>query len=1163
MSTHSRFVHLHVHTHYSLLDGAALIDRLLEKAVACRMPALAITDHGNMFGAVEFYKKATKKGVKPLIGCELYVAEGGRREKSRTYYHLVLLAKDERGYKNLMKLSSLAYLEGMYIKPRVDRELLQRYGEGLVAMSACLKGEIPQALLHGDMERVNEALDFYLGVYGKDDFYLELQDHGIDEQKIVNRQLIELARDRGLKLVVTNDSHYVDADDAFAQEVLLCIQTGATLEEEDRFAFHGDQFYLKTEEEMKSLFPDLEEAYENTLEIAQKCNLELEFGKIHLPKFDVPEGYDENSYLRKLCYEALPERYPDADRRVRERLDFELETIRKMGYSAYFLIVWDFIDYARRNDIAVGPGRGSAAGSIVSYLLGITNLDPIKYGLFFERFLNPERVSMPDIDIDFCFERRGEVIDYVSRKYGKDNVCQIITFGTLSCKAALKDVARVLGIPFNESNNITKAVPDKIGISLQEALEQSSELQEYRRKYPKLFELAAKIEGVARQTGKHAAGVVIAPGNLMDYVPLYKRDDDITTQYTMKYLEDIGLLKMDFLGLKTLTVIRKALDNIRRNRGRELLIDKIPLDDKRTFKLLCNGETVGVFQFESSGFQELIRRVHPNRFEDLIAVIALYRPGPLGSGMVDDFIDGKHGRKEVTYPHPKLESLLEETYGVMLYQEQVMGVANILADYTLGQADQLRRAMGKKIKEEMERHREIFLEGARKNGVDEDTASRIFEMMEKFASYGFNKSHSAAYALVSYQTAYLKANFPQEYMAALLTNEQDDTDKMAFLIEECRRMHIEILPPDINESERDFTVIGEKIRFGLMGIKGLGASVVESILEERASGGPFASFEDFCKRVDLRTVNRRSIESLVKSGAFDGVPPANRARMIAVIDKAVAMGQELQKRKADGQSTLFQFCSDRNIDFQEEGVEYPEIPEFTEKELLNFEKETLGLYLSGHPLVRYRRLIDLVSTTTCRALDEQPIGTDFIVCGIVKNVQKKVSKKTNREFAVLVLEDMSGSFEFLLFDPLIHDRRNVLEEDRIVAVAGKISIRGEEKRIGVTDVVELEKIWRQENWKASVILELGQMPIGKAECTKLKNILLNHRGRLPFYVVLDVEGRKVTIKCGSSFKVKLDSGLVDALEALAGEKKVRLEIKVRERGDSQEKRRRRAAAGGK
>jgi len=1059
---HSDFVHLHVHSHYSLLDGAAKVENLVEAAHELKMPALALTDHGNMFGAVEFYTKARSKGIKPIVGSEVYVARNSRfdRNADEKPFHLVLLARDLTGYKNLMKLVSLAYKEGFYREPRIDRDVLRQFGGGLIGMSACLGGELPQALLHGNYDKAKEALDFYRSVFGDDHFFVELQDHGLDEQKMVNPSLIKLAKQEHANLVVTNDSHYVRKKDAEAQDVLVCIQTGSTLEEKDRFAFESQEFYFKSPSEMRVLFPEVPDAYSNTLKIAQACNLELTFGEYHLPVFEIaPQDADEDAMLERLCREALPLRFEHLTSEIEERLVMELAVIKKMGFSSYFLIVGDFIAFARSQGISVGPGRGSAAGSIVAYLLGITNIDPLRYGLYFERFLNPERVSMPDIDIDFCFERRGEVIDYVVKKYGAENVCQIITFSTLSCKAALKDVARVMNIPFAEANRITKAVPDVLGLGLMDALEQSSELRGFADKYPRLFEIAKTIEGVVRGTGKHAAGVVIAPDTLYKFIPLATRDDEVTTQYTMKLVEKLGLLKMDFLGLKTLTVIRNAVENIRKSRGKRLDIDKIPTDDKRTYKLLGNGETAGVFQFESTGFTDLIRRLHPTRFEDLVAVIALYRPGPLGSGMDKDFIEGKHGRKEVTYPHPALKELLEETYGVILYQEQVMKVANILADFTMGQADQLRRAMGKKDLAEMERQRKSFVENAVKNEAlvppcPHDKAETIFALIQEFAKYGFNKSHSAAYALVSYQTAFLKANFPQEFMAATLTNEKDDTDKISFLIEECRRMRIDILPPDVNESDRDFTVVDKKIRFGLEAIKGLGASVAEAVIDARQRSGPFQGLDDFCKRVSTKTANKKAIESLIKCGAFDATGH-NRAQLLAVIDQAMALGQDAQRNMELGQSTLLDFCSSQNIEFEGSRIAYPEIPEFPERELLNFEKETLGLYLSGHPLFQHTWLFDKVTTTGLTAIDELPVESTFITGGLIKSVKKRLSKNTNKEFAIVTVEDLKGSYEFLVFEPIFSECRALLEEDNVVVICGKTTLRGGEKRVGVDDVVEL------------------------------------------------------------------------------------------------------------
>lgn len=1151
MHRHSDFVHLHVHSHYSLLDGAAKIDNLVAAAAEMKMPALALTDHGNMFGAIEFFEKASKKGLQAIVGAEVYMAPNSRFDKdpSSKPYHLVLLARNNDGYKNLMKLVSLAFKEGFYRKPRIDRELLTGCSDGLIGLSACLGGEIPQALIHGNRDKAKEALDYYQKTFGEDRFFLEIQDHGIDDQKLVNPQIIDLAKTAGAPLVVTNDLHYIKKTDAEAQDVLICIQTGKTLDDESRFTFESKEFYLKSPGEMKALFPGVPEAYSNTIKIAEMCHVDIspKKGVYHIPIFEIEEqDKDETSMLRRLCIEAIPERYGKSTPEIDERLNTELKIIADMGFSSYFLIVGDFIAYARKQDIAVGPGRGSAAGSIVAYLLKITNIEPLKYGLFFERFLNPERVSMPDIDIDFCCERRSEVIDYVVEKYGEENVCQIITFGTLTCKAALKDAAKVLNIPFTESIKITKAVPDEIGITLSQALEQSADLRKFESQYSRLFNIASNIEGVIRQTGKHAAGVVIAPDTLYKFIPLSKRGDDVTTQYPMKLVEKLGLLKMDFLGLKTLTVIQRAVRNVRKNRGRIIDIDRIPIDDKRTFKLLCNGDTCGVFQFESSGFTDLMIRMHPTRFEDLIAVIALYRPGPLESGMVDSFVDGKHGRIKIQYPHPDLKELLEETYGVMLYQEQVMKVANILGDFTLGEADKLRRAMGKKDMVEMEAQRSLFVDQSIKNEklserLTTQKAGTIFDNIQKFASYGFNKSHSAAYAMVSYQTAWLKANFPQEFMAAMLTNVQGDTAKVSILIEECRKMKIDILPPDVNESDDSFTVVGKAIRFGLGAIKGVGANLVEAIQETRNHIGTFDSIEDFCTHVPSKSTNKKALEGLVKCGAFDSTG-YNRAQQLAVIDQAIMSGQEAQKNLNAGQFTLMDFCSSQNIEFDDSKLNYPEIPEFQEREVLNFEKETLGLYLSGHPLFRYAWLLDKIRTTTLAEFDNLPIDSFFQTGGLIKTVARKASKNKNTEFAIVTVEDLTGSYEFLIFDPIFSEQRALLKEDKCVFLAGQalINTRDEDKNIRpmVHSIIELQSIPTNREWQLEVTLNITEQSQSRADAGKLRNIFLAHPGRYPLFINVMADRTSVLLKLGKKYKINPEKGFIEALENLLGDNSV-------------------------
>jgi DNA polymerase-3 subunit alpha len=1148
------FVHLHTHSHYSLLDGSCTVPQLIKAAVKHKMPALALTDHGAMYGAVEFCQKASKEGLKPIVGCEVYITEGSRREQSRhqAMHHMTLLARDTAGYRNLCRLVSAGFTEGFYFKPRIDDELLAECHEGIIALSGCIWSRLGQYLLAGRQDDAKAAATFYRNLFGDEHFYLELCDHKLDREALVMPQLIELGRELGIPLVLTNDSHYIERTDAEAQDYYCCITNGRQLEDERRPRFETDEYYLKSAEEMQALFPEHPEAYSNSVKIAQMCNVDVTSKKKHLPKFELPEGKSDTDYLRELCEQALPERYPEVTDDIRKRLDFELGVIDKMGFSAYFLIVWDFIRYARSKGIPVGPGRGSAAGAIVAYLLTITNVDPLRYNLVFERFLNPERVSMPDIDIDFDFERRGEVVQYVVEKYGRDNVSKIITFNLLKAKAALKDTARVQGLDFSLSNKITKAVPDELTITIPKALEQSAELRAFAsqdEKLQKLFEIAQKLEGLARNSSIHAAGIVIAPDAIWKYAPLAKNKDEIATQFDMKSLDEIGLLKMDFLGLKTLTLLENALGNIRKRRKVELELSRIPLDDKRTYRLLCQGDTIGVFQFESTGFKELLKRLKPSVFEDLIAVIALYRPGPLGSGMVDDFIDGKHGRKKLVYPHAKLEGILKETYGVMLYQEQVMQCAAIMAGYSLGQADELRRAMGKKKVEEMEKHREGFIAGSVERGTDAGTAGGIFNLMQKFADYGFNKSHSAAYALISYQTAYLKANFPREFMAATLTNDRDDTDRIGILIEECRRMGITILPPDVNESETVFTVAGKSIRFGMSAIKGMGDTAVESILHARQRHGPFPNLETFCRRVDSRTVNRRVLESLIKCGAFSSFPQ-NRAQLLSVVDLAMSLGQESQRNESVGQMTLADLLGAAGGDgggFGGGMLSYPQIPEFDGRSMLNFERETLGLYLSGHPLLAYQRLLDatsgLVSTADVPRLSD---STPFAIAGMVRSL-RKLRSKAGKDLAIVLLEDTRGSLELPFFGEKYEEAKSCLKEDAVVVVWGSIQDRNGDRRVGADGAMPLDSLFGDRGWKASVTLTLPAGGLTKDQAAKVKNILMNHRGKHAVEVCVPVADNRVFIKLGKQFTIQPNAELIAELEELLGEGSMAIGLSLPER----------------
>jgi len=966
------FVHLHCHSEYSLLDGAARVKKLVERAAELKMPAIAITDHGTMFGVMDFYRTALKAGIKPLLGCEVYVAPRSRLQKEArkddSQYHLVLLAENNTGYRNLMRLVSAGYLEGFYYKPRVDRELLEEYSEGLIALSACLAGEVPTLILSGQVEKAYAAARYYRDLFGSGNFFLELHDHGLPEQKIVNKVLVELAKAEGIPLVASNDVHYLSRSDAEVHDVLICIQTGKTVDETDRMKFDSQEFYLKTAQEMAACFPEYPEAISNSLLIAERCNVERDFTQRHLPEYNLPEGVDVDIYLRERCYDGVRKRYPLVTPEIEERLEYELRVIQQMDYSNYFLIVWDLIEYAKREKVIVGPGRGSAAGSLVAYCLGITNIEPLQYGLLFERFLNPERISMPDIDIDFCDDKRDRIINYVCEKYGQERVAQIITFGTMAARAAVRDVGRALAIPYAEVDKIAKLIPTELKMTIAKALEQSKDLQSLYKEehYRHLLDTSMAVEGMPRHASTHAAGVVIAKEPLVNHVPLYKTSDSsVVTQFPMGMLEDLGLLKMDFLGLKTLSIIGEALENIEKRQKILVDIETIPLKDSATFNLLSQGETTGVFQLESSGMRSVLRELMPNKLEDIIAVVALYRPGPMDQ--IPLFVQSKHGRKEIKYAHPVLEPILNETYGVIVYQEQIMEIAARMAGFSLGQADLLRRAIGKKKKEILDQQQQQFVDGCLKNGYTKDLAIEIYNLILKFASYGFNKSHAAAYALIAYQTAYLKANFPVEYMAALMTVYYGNSDKVALYIADCRRMGIEVLPPDINESETHFTVVNEnRIRFGLAAVKNVGLGAIESIVKARREK-PFISLRDFASLVDLRSCNRKVAESLIKCGAFDSLG-GHRAQYLAALDDVLAHGQAVQRERENGQISMFSLMEDS---VQQELLtdNLPVVEPFSDKERLSLEKEMLGLYISGHPLEPFRPFLEnMPQLTNCAEL---------------------------------------------------------------------------------------------------------------------------------------------------------------------------------------------------
>ncbi|WP_455266092.1 DNA polymerase III subunit alpha [Phascolarctobacterium sp.] len=1044
-----RFTHLHVHTEYSLLDGASKIPELVAYAKELGMDSLAITDHGVMYGAVEFYQECTKAGIKPIIGCEVYLAKGSHLDMTeKTRYHLILLAENDIGYHNLMRIVSKGQLEGFYYKPRVDKDILRTYSEGIICLSACIAGEVPRLINSGNMDGARRCVQEYIDIFGKDNYFLEIQNHDIPEEKTAAEGLRQLAQEFGIGLVATNDLHYVRREDAEAQDVLLCIQTTSNVDDPGRMRFPNDSFYLKSAEEMAELFGGYPEALENTCRIADRCNVKLEFGHLLLPEFPVPEGFDAVSYLRHLCEEALPERYEVVDETVRKRLDFELDIINTMGYACYFLIVWDFINYCRSHDIPVGPGRGSAAGSIVAYLLRITNIEPLRYHLLFERFLNPERVSMPDIDTDFCYVKRNQVLDYVVRRYGQERVSQIITFGTLQARAAVRDVGKALGMSYTSVDEVAKMIPRELGITLDKALKSSNDFKrayESRPEVKKLVDLARSVEGLPRNAGTHAAGVIIAPRDLRDYVPLQQGSDSgVITQYDKNKVEELGLLKMDFLGLRTLTVIGDCIRFIKETTGEIVDIDNIPLHDKETCEMLCRGETACVFQLESAGITKLVMDLAPESFEDLIPLVALYRPGPLGTGMAEDFIAGRHGQRTAEVLHPLMEPILEDTYGVILYQEQVMQITSALAGFTLGQADILRRAMGKKKAKELDSMRTSFIEGAKRlHDIPEELSDRIFSLLQHFAGYGFNKSHSVAYALVAYETAYLKAHWRAQYYAAFLNSVIGDSDKLSWYISVCKNDNIKILAPDVNESGRDFTVLPNKtIRFGLAGIKSTGGAAVEAIISARSEGGPFTSLTDFCCRVNMRVVNKRVVEHLIKSGAMDSFG-ARRSQLLAVIDQAIDLGAACQRDRANGQLGLF--GDDQTFGMEE--IRLPQLPEIPKQTLLQYEKELLGFYVTDHPLSEYKAVMQRFMPLHQFIGETQVQDNQFVrVAGIISGCTIKTTKSGDT-MALLTLEDFTGRFPVIVFPKSYQACIRDVFEDNVVSIDGRFSVDERESKI--------------------------------------------------------------------------------------------------------------------
>ena len=1115
----SQFVHLHLHTQYSLLDGANQLNPLLRQVREFQQPALAITDHGNLFGAIDFHEKATAQGVKPIIGCEAYLAPGSRRQREgllahNDYYHLILLSTNLKGYHNLIKLSSKAYLEGFYYKPRMDKELLQEHHEGLIALSGCLSGEVPYLIGQQDMEKAAQTAGQYREIFGKDHYYLEVQANGLDHQLIANRGLVDIHKKLDIPLVGTNDCHYLKKEDARPHEIMLCLQTGKTLSDTNRLKFDTDQLYVKSTEEMIAEFSELPEAVLNTCRIAEQCSPDLNYGTLSLPHYQVPEGFTHETYLETLAKEGLAERLaarpsslpPEA---YQLRLQEELAVLTQMGYAGYFLVVWDIIKFARSRGIPVGPGRGSAAGSLIAYALCITDLDPLAYNLLFERFLNPERVSMPDIDMDFCMDRRGEVINYVIEKYGEDHVCQIITFGTLGAKAAIRDVGRVMDIPYAEVDRVAKLVPTQLNITLKEALAQEPRLQELvdgDTRMKELMATAQALEGLARHASTHAAGVVISQKPLIEHVPLYKTgNDEIVTQYSMTDIEKVGLVKFDFLGLKTLTMIHQAVTMVNQKRAPEehLDIERLPPNDAKTYALLASGKTSGIFQLESSGMRNLLVRIKPECFEDLIAILALYRPGPLESGMVDDFIKRKHDPSKIAYDPPELESILKETHGVIVYQEQVMAIANRMAGFSLGQADLLRRAMGKKKHDEMAKQKERFLDGAKTNGFTEQKAEKIFDQMAYFAGYGFNKSHSAAYALVTFQTAYLKAHHPTEFMAALLTSEMGNTDKMVGYFTECRERGIPILPPDVNESQKNFTIVEGGIRFGLAAIKNVGGSAIESIIARREAEEPFSSFFDFCCRIDMQKVNKRVLEGLIKVGAFDSTG-TKRAQLMAVMEQTLDEASAIQKERALGQTSLFEAFEGETDSSNSYALArpLPPIDEWQQTQILQFERELTGFYITAHPLTQHTEAIRLLSTHTTATLHEAHEGREVKICGVIGSIKVTTTKKGNR-MAYVQLEDLQGLVEIIVFPELFQNCSEFLSTDTVIQAMGTVDHMDSGARLKATKLEPLHDL--QARTVKRVTIRLAETPETWGKLPKLQEVLHRHPGPAPiaFHFHLD------------------------------------------------------------
>ncbi len=1140
----SKFVHLHNHTEYSFLDGAIRIDEMVKAAVEHKMPALAITDHGGMFGAVEFNKKCMAAGIKPIIGCEVYVAGGNRKDRRNipgqaNNHHLILLARNQDGYRNLMRLSSTGYLEGFYYKPRIDKEILKEHAEGLICLSACLAGEIPQLLLQERYEEARKTAQGFRDLFGAEHFFLEIQNHGIDEELIAFERVIEMSKEMNIPLVVTNDAHYLRRTDSAAHEVLLCIQTGKTLNDTDRMRFSSDQIYFKSPEEMAKLFPEVPEAFQNTVRVAEMCNVSIGTKEYMLPHFPLPQGFEsEKDLLTHLAREGLQKRYSKVTPGLEERLNFELDVICKMNFPGYFLIVADFVKAARRKGVFVGC-RGSAAGSLVAYALSITDIDPIRFDLLFERFLNPDRISLPDVDLDFADRDRNQVIEYVVEKYGRDNVCQIITYGTMQAKAVVRDVARVMGLPYSDGDRIAKLIP--MGESLKKAMEGVAELRELinsRGDLQKLWEYALVLEGLVRQPGMHAAGLIIARDNIVKFAPLYKPSDseDVMCQYDMNYVEGVGLVKMDFLGLKTLTVLQDAVGLIRAKHGVDLDLWHIPYDDKPTYALFGQGDTAGIFQFESNGMRDYLRKLKPERIEDLIAMNALYRPGPMKN--IDSYIHRKHGAEKIVYPHPLTESILKETYGIIVYQEQVMRLSQALAGFTRGQADTLRKAMGKKNREVMAEMGKKFVEGAKAKAVDEKLSEKIYSLMSEFGEYGFNKSHAAVYAHLAYQSGYLKTHYPAEYMAALLSSYMGDTDDIVRYVQECRRMGLEVLPPDINESETRFTVVNGKIRFGLAAIKNVGEAAVVSMIKTRNEKGRFETLFDFAERVDPRVVNKRVLESLIMAGAFDAAP-GYRSQKFAAVDMAVEYGQEFQKDRQSGQTSLFDGGPGDAESLKPEQPHLPDVVAWPYMELLTKEKEVLNLYVSGHPLEKFRDEVEGLSSLhfSKEEFEKAKDGTPVEVGGIITTAKTIITKK-DKAMAFVTLEDFHGTVEVVVFPDLYESCTECFRNDAMVMIAGKFERKEERPKILAEKVIRLEEA--RAKLARSVHVRLKTQGLEEEQLRQVSELCKKHGGNCKLYIHAQTAGGQAYCIWAKGIQTSASIELIAALRNLAGEDAVRI-----------------------